>query len=438
MNRTPFLLSAIVFAAVAALSYFLLRERMEDTEAAYFELARLSPDTLTVAYPPDTTVLVPGGTGWRLIHPVRDRADEIAVEALLKRLRDLRAGRRFPLVPEKLDTYGFRYPQAMIRAAYADRHPPDTLWIGGFTMDAGRHYVRAGSSPEVALVESRTVKTYLLKDTVALRYTQLIPFHEARAEALVIRDRGGTIVTRVEKRGDGWWITHPYPGPADDRRVLNYLASLSHMQVTEFLRETVEDWTPFGLVPPRVSVAVATSTGDTVLTYLGDRAGDLAYARDPRREALLGVAANYPAVLLRGSDPLREPLLQPFGIRDVDSLRVETPGKPPVVWTSEAWSGVDRESPLGSVLEHWFGAKAEAFAPADPSRLGSLGFPAGRLVWWGEGDTLMVVERGRAADGRIPVRSVSGRGSRPGEILFFSVEPAGVLWDFLARGDGGS
>ena len=99
-GRRSLLGSAALFLVLAVAAWWVLRGEAPEEPERFFGLARMTPDTLTVVVPPDSTVLVPGGEGgWRLLHPVRDDADPLVVEALLKRLRDLPVDRRFPLTP---------------------------------------------------------------------------------------------------------------------------------------------------------------------------------------------------------------------------------------------------------------------------------------------------------------------------------------------------
>jgi hypothetical protein len=132
---------------------------------SFFALKRRAPDTLLVAYGTDTTVMVPGGrSGWRIIRPVDFPADGVVIEAMLKRLADLPVEeRRFPLLPEKMDTYGMRAPRSLIRAAYRDGLAPDTLTVGAFTMNGGYDYVRAGRGDVVALLDARVAHSYFTR-----------------------------------------------------------------------------------------------------------------------------------------------------------------------------------------------------------------------------------------------------------------------------------
>ena len=82
MARRPLWGSALVFVGLLAVTLWVLRDRAEPEPESFFALQRRVPDTLLVAYGPDTTVMVPGGgSGWRIIRPVDFPADDIILNA---------------------------------------------------------------------------------------------------------------------------------------------------------------------------------------------------------------------------------------------------------------------------------------------------------------------------------------------------------------------
>jgi len=435
------MVSALVFAVLAVATLVLLRGRTPREPTPLFSLQRRVPDTLVVVSPPDTSVLVPGGTsGWRLVRPVEDAADGLVVEAMLKRLRPLKVLRRLPFEEKKLDTYGLRYPRGMIRAVYGSGLEPDTLVIGASTLNGGKDYVRAGTQGEVGLVDSRLPASFLIRSTLDFRDTRLLPFPESEARGLTIRDAVQGTLTRLVREPEGRWrVLDPYPGPASGEKVRNFLGALSHMKIDLFAAERITDAPAVGLAPPRLSVTVLLERGDTLTAALGIPVPgrEWVFARTAGKPQLLGVSKKYPAVLRRGADPLRDPVVLPFGLRDVDSLLAIAGSGRRRSWKAEAWRGVDhRETPLRGVLENWIKIRSGAFAPAGRRELHRyhLGPKSDRLVWFGRGDTLLVVEKGRETGGRIPVRTLAGRKARPGEVLFLPADPGEVLWSFLLTG----
>lgn len=447
MSRRTLLLSALVFLSLLVLTLKLTRNRSAEPEPPFFALGRSLPDTLLVAYGPDTTVLVPrtAGAGWDLLRPVRDAADVVAVNALLKRLERLPVeSRRFPLTPEKMDTYGMRHPRAMLRAAYRGGLPPDTLLVGAFTPSGDFDYVRAGSRMEVGLLEARQTRTYLLKSSLELRDTVLLPFPDFRAVNVRWIASGGAVRAEVSRDEDGAWrVRRPFPGPADPEKLREYLLSLNHMHIEHFGPQG--GWEPavYGLTPPAVAVVVVTADGDTIRAALGDRVpgdSDLCYASTSKRTHLLEVPMKYRDVLLGSVDSLRERAPFGFGLDRVDSVRVECAEGSVTIAPAD---GGPANRTAREALANWVGLRAERFEAADAIALGRWGLAPseGRIVWFGAGDTLAVVEVGREEAGWRAIRVSGGRAARPDEVLLLPARAVEAQWPVLrarARGEVGA
>lgn len=426
LSGRSILIAALAFAALLALTLAVLRRTGDGPPEAFFSLARETPDTLTVVYGENRSVLVPGGfNGWTLIEPVRDEADVVVVNGLLNQLRELDVPRTFPLTADKLDAYGMRFPRGMVVAAYADA-PPDSLIVGGFSMGGTQDYVRAGGSDRVGQVSSTIPRSYLLKTPDELRDPRALPFHERRALELTLFGAGGGTTVRVLRGDDGHWqVLEPFAGPGGGRRILDYLRSVSHMHVERFLRESVPDWGPYGLERPRASIRVIADDGRTLQLSLGDPVPDtdLLHARVRDRPQLMAVSNKYLPVLQRGHAAFRDPVVLPFGLADVDTVHVR--------WGPRSRTfavGAESTDPPGfrDALGAWILAEPVDFEPGDtPFRT------RGEIVWQRAGEPLAVLELGPASGGRIPARVVRGSRNRPGERFWYDVAAVGPLWDHL-------
>ena len=437
MGRRALFISGAVFLVLLLFTLRVMRTRDEGPARSFFALRQSIPDTLVVAYGPDTTVIVPGSSsaGWELIHPVRDAADDVAVNALLTRLQNLPVDRRrFPLSPEKLDTYGMRHPRGMVRVAYRGGLSADTLFLGGFTPSGDFDYVRSGSAPEVGLMEARLTRTYFLKSTLELRETTLLPFQESRAVHVLLTGPHGEPRAELGLDPDGAWrVRRPYPGPADARSLREYLLSLNHMHIARFGPR--EGWPPAaaGLDAPAGGVTVVAAGGDTVRARFGDLVpGDstLCYATSSVRPDLLEVPAKYLDVVLGTVDMVRAKAPFGFGLERVDSVRIELAGGRSVVLPLGPGGTRDEDRTL---LAGWVVLRAEGFAHAGGGELRTWGLapPEGRLVWYGGGETLAEVEVGREESNRRALRVSSGLAARPDELLLLRAGSVTPLWNAL-------
>jgi hypothetical protein len=405
-----------LFVALLAATLWLLRARESAPPAPFFTLKKRLPDTVTVAYAGDTTVVVPGGEGWEVVRPVRYPADAVLVEALVERLDSLEVAEVYPLPPQKMDTYGFRIPRGLVRAAYEDGHPPDTLWIGGFTLDGAYDYVRAGTGPQAGILESRITRGFLLKGTDEIRDTRLLPFHESQATGFRLLE-GGRVRLAAQRSADGSWsLLAPYPGPAEVRKVREYLTSAAHMHVQSFLREGEGPRAPFGLDPPRRGIQVDTEAGKRVGVGLGAPVpgSDLVYAVTEARPHLFGVSVKYVPFLAEPADAFRRRAVVDFGLADVDSVRVEGAGR--------GWgSAIDRlDGNARELLGRWALLHAVRFAPAAPETLRRYGLqpPGMRLRWLSRGALRAEMAIGFTQGGDQALYVRAGDQARPSEVLF--------------------
>ncbi len=438
MSRRALAVTALVFAALLAVTLVLVPREAPEAPEPYFRLRSPHPDTILVAYGPDTTVVVPGGrTGWRVIRPVDYPADGVEIEALIKRLDPLPvSARRFPLLPEKLDTYGMRHPRAMIRVAYRAGGMPDSLFIGTFNPTGSLDYVRRGGSPEVALVDDRLARGFLLKQTAQLRRTRLLPFPEDRAEGLRLYGPGDSLRVALDRGDRGLWrVKYPWPGPANQTETREYLRSLNHMLIDRFVREGSGPLAPYGLDVPRASARVAVAGGDTLSLALGvpvPGSPGQAYAKTGDRPEVYAVSDRYPPVLLGPAARFRDPVPFAFGLADVDSVAVATDSSAVILALADSAS-VGRET--RDVLANWVLLRARDFvrSTGGTERQWGLDPPAGTVTWIGKGDTLAVVAVGASRDGLRALRIVGGPAARPQSLLLVPEDRAGPLWTWLVN-----
>ena len=84
MGRRPLLWSALGFLLLLAVTWWVVRDREKEPAESFFRLRGRSPDTLTVAYGRDTTVVVSRSEReWLIIRPVEYPADPSVVESLI-------------------------------------------------------------------------------------------------------------------------------------------------------------------------------------------------------------------------------------------------------------------------------------------------------------------------------------------------------------------
>ena len=432
-------LSGVAFVLLAVVAFWLLGRQPAPGPGPFFALKQRLPDTLVVIAASETTTIVPGGEkGWQVVHPVHYPADQVLVNAMVRQLAQLEVDQRFPLTPQKMDTYGMRFPQGVIRAAYRDGRAADTLVIGSFTFDDRYEYVRNGSRAEVGLLPARTTRGFLLKGTTELRDTELLPFLESRATALsTLGETGDTLVTLERRQPGSWRILRPYPGPTLEAKVREYLESLSHMHVGMFVREGEGPLDAYGLVRPRAGVRVRLEDRSLLGLDLGAAVPntDLRYARTLARPHVFGVSDKYLPVLEWSADHFRRTAVLDFGLKDATAVTIEDAGR---TWTFTVSDSTSRE--VKDLLGNWILIEAHRFEPATPLNLREAGIDrSSRAMAWRNGDTLLArIELGAEAGDDVALYVPDGNTARPTEILYSKRDSVLPIFNALEQHAAGS
>lgn len=247
-------------------------------------------DKVVVAYAPDklnkvelvhargAVTLEKDGTGWKLTAPEALKADSGAVNAVLWRVRDLRATGFLadgaddvprhltsPDVTVKLWEEGAKEPKTLLVKASADTRGGKPVAVAAV----------AGQGP-VALVDGKAVED-LSRTALDLRDKAILPAFEAsdvkRAQVTV----GGSRVV-VDRKGDSEWrLVEPKKGTAKDAQVTNLILGLKALRWKEI---AAGDAAGYGLDKPEAVVTFAKADGVEIATLeIGRREGEVTYVR---------------------------------------------------------------------------------------------------------------------------------------------------------------
>jgi len=199
-----------------------------------------------------TLALDPTNKLWRLARPPH-RADQLQVRQLIDKLVAARA-LEFVADGPQIDpeSFGLRTPEyelALSAGGVTQRvqfgHSP--------TNDPARVYARLLTHSNVVLVPTNYV-ALLATPYSELRDRQLVAFAPEMVD--VVEAQVGTNKYRLRKNPAGGWTADDQP--ADSAYVLHWLNELSRVIVTEFVKDVVNDFTPYGLAPPQRSYTLNT------------------------------------------------------------------------------------------------------------------------------------------------------------------------------------
>jgi hypothetical protein len=220
---------------------------------------------------------------WRIVQPLKARADSFAVDRLLESLLTLEKTRTI----EDVDRKGVGLDKPRATARLATEEGEKVLQIGA-GVPTGGSLIAGVEGRDDAYVVSDSILSELEKDPGEWRDRTIFRGDRDAVSRITLSGASGRIV--LVQRPDGFWIEAPIQDRADRNLVDGLLSDLTGLTAERF----VDDARPLpelGLAPPREVVEVAVKGAAPVRIELGapataaepspegDMGGALAYAR---------------------------------------------------------------------------------------------------------------------------------------------------------------
>lgn len=272
----PFLAIFLVLAA----TYFTLEwhrgkvARQEEEAKKVFAVPERDITAITLKRPSEEIRLVKEGKNWRLTSPVKEQADNVAMNSLLAGLSQLRFTR--DLGAEKdLKPFGLDQPSLVV--TFTAGKKSSTLDVGKKAPGDQGYYARKGQDSRVLIINNAD-KESLDRSLADLRNRALFDFAADQVKSLKVKTASTQVV--LEKKDRTWtWVGHEQVKIDQDRleRLLRYL---SLARAREFVPGPItgKDLKTYGLAPPALEITVATDKGEQSL-LLGSRKQNECYAR---------------------------------------------------------------------------------------------------------------------------------------------------------------
>ncbi len=239
---------------------------LRETKLLEFDREKLT--RIALAWGDGGATLEKQGGAWRVVAPLDDAADDVALQSLLTELQSLRA-ESFLDAPADDATLGLAAPS--YRAELALEGGATVALTLGAKRESEKLAARAGGGGVVEVAAS--ILERLPKDVSALRDKTLASFVSSDAQrfTLTFAEPGGEpLVVTGESTGDGW-KTKPAMAAGAASALVAELASLSAGQIAaESLGEA--ELGAFGLAPARARLLVQ-GAGDEAKTLADVRLG---------------------------------------------------------------------------------------------------------------------------------------------------------------------
>lgn len=317
-----------LFLALGAYLWFVESEKMreEAKEKELFPGLELEDVSgVTLEYPDRSIVLRKTGAGWRIQEPKDLRADQTAVENLVRAVVDLEVTRTLedPASPE---TYGLAEPKVVVVLERRDASAPARVRVGKNAPVGYSTFLQREGEKTVRLVAS-SFATGMEKEVDDLRDKEILAFETGNVRRITVE--GGDVERFVLARGDddGWKIEEPEPRAADDAEVGTYLSSLGALRAQSFFDEP-EDLSRFGLDEPRrrITFSIEGREDDAVLLVGGEGEDDDGqknlYVTKSDSGTVYGVGTYARANLEKSASAFRDKRLFAFGKDEVGAVEI--------------------------------------------------------------------------------------------------------------------
>lgn len=261
---------------------------------------------------------------WRLISPLETRADQEAVQELV---RSTSRAKRIRLIDEKpsgLKPFGLEEPRILITLETAEgRH---RLAVGSASPTGRGVYARAAPDGAVVLLE-RDAERAAEKGLLEFRERSIFSSKAEEVEGLSLLLGSDKILLRKTAERN-WALQEPVEAPADPLAVGDLIRALTQGEVQEFIDNPTEDESLYGLASPRAEVTLYTVGGLTLGPLRIGKSAETdgrVYARLGKTGPVLLLKEELLEALPDGAADLRERRLLVYELKDVERLEAASP-----------------------------------------------------------------------------------------------------------------
>jgi len=213
--------------------------------------------------------------GWKIIAPIKAKADSDAVEKFLGHITESKNDADYVMepdpTPERLVEFGLAKPTLFVTLKAGKELTPHTLVFGDRAPTMGVAFAQLEGKKSIYRVNA-DAKAEADKDVYYFRDKTVLRLNPVMLDQLMIKRADGSI--RLKLPDDGKWVLEkPIQARADHERVFNVLTAFANAEVKEFIAETKKDKQSYGFDAPQTELFFWQS-GDadpTVRIQVGNR-----------------------------------------------------------------------------------------------------------------------------------------------------------------------
>jgi len=339
--------------------------------------------------------------GWRIVAPIKAKADSKAVEKFLGYVTDSRNDADYVMdpdpKPERLLEFGLAKPTVKVTFKIGKDLKPYTMEFGDRAPAMGVAFARVEGKKPVYRVLSY-VRGEANKDMYYFRDKTVLRLNPVKIDQMTIRRP--EVLIRAKLPPDGKWaLEKPIEARADHNKVFELFGAFANAEVKEFISENKKHLERYGLDKPQAELLLWKS-GDsepTVSIKIGDRS--------PKKRGYYCIMSDRDAIMLLEEDVVHAIPRQAKEIRsrrlfyfDKDTLKrieIRADGRETVLvkdiekeWRRNNVSGEKLDFNLvKSFLDDMMSFEIKDFITDNPGDMKEYGLnpPAMQALMWPEG-----------------------------------------------------
>ena len=356
MKGKTTLVLLVITAAVFAYMYFVER-KVPDTQEAMRQAGKVvnfdreKIDGIAIQNGDDKIEMRRHDNKWRLETPIKDQADNSAVENLLLDLESWQkdatiSAKEIEADKNKLGEFGLN--KTKLRLKLIGPGAPPEILVGKDAALEGKMYVRFENS-KATFLASQSVRKDIEKKPEDFRDKKLTDLIMAQVVRVVLKTPAGEM--ELQKKGDHWDIMKPLRARGDDQKIADLIAQVTTARIQQFVADDRGDLHPYGLAEPRGAIILFRendkSAGRTdasrgeqgQMLQVGsvpEKNKDQVYVRFSSRGFVYTLPKKIEELLNTKPDDLRDRHLVRIDTKILDRLTIDAPGKDKTVLARKA------------------------------------------------------------------------------------------------------
>jgi hypothetical protein len=278
---------------------------------------------------------------WEMDAPVKDRADDAAVNQLLTSVDTLQKETSLKPDAGKDDVRDLGLVKPNVTLQLLGPGAPPEILFGKDTAIEGKEYIRLGNSDEVYVV-ANDLKGQVTKPADDFRSHQLSDVAASQVTKADIKTAAGEI--ELEKEHDHWQIDRPIKARGDDAKISDLVSQTLNTKVDSFVGTDQAGAAATALNEAAGSVTFTAEGADKPLVVQIskpiDKQPQNVYAKLSTRDAALIVSGSVSAILDTKPNDVRDRHLIRLNLDTVDRIHIAPAGAPEILMArkGEDWT----------------------------------------------------------------------------------------------------